>query len=709
MAALSALLLSLNGAPARAQEGAVPAKPTGLVTAATHDSVTLTWDNPGDSSITHYQIFRRDRAVHDVGDFVTIEENTGSAANSYTDDTVEPNRRYVYRVKAVNSNGASQWSKYARANTFRAANLRAIEVTANMVTLAWDAPAGFGAKVYREEGGSGKRSIRANPQIIGTNWTDGGEETPTSLQPGTDYTYWVALYKWNSRTRTATVYPLSEPVEVTTDAAPVPVTTQFDAGRAPDWLSARQNVVDHMVDDIEDGVDLEWSAPSAVAASVTGYVVYRRDLGATDDDWEFIGETEDQDFTDFGIDYSQDYPVYEYAVAAMRGTQQSELSNVGVGQVNLNPSDKQVTHVAAMRPVQALGTGTITWLKLRADVVEYRIQRILPPDHPSLDEGGDEQVVDAEWILPHPTQGSHVGILEFRDHNLNNRDSGMWSYRVKAKLEQDLPEDLDEREWSLPGRVYVNYPSDPSDPPDPPDPPEWQNHAPWGVKAQQERAPVDWLDRPGDVSVSWNPPTDGDGDVVVEYIVFRRTVDDGGRSGSWVSVENVPASQHTITDSEPTNEVLVYGSSGAHYEYRVGAKRASHTSPNPRPGNRDSASWSVSAYVQVLSFWEPAEPTGLAARQISREVVEVFWFRPSAEVLDDDLELSGYKMQRRMRGVRWEDLSDIQLSADDEFYEDDDAAFFGSGEETLEYRVRPLYTAQSQMTNRRAHGPGQRG
>ena len=116
-AVLAALFLSLTGAPVAAQDGSVPAQPTGLSADASHDSVALAWDDPGDASITHYQVLRRDRDVHDTGEFVTIESNTGSATTSYTDDTVEPERRYVYRVKAVNQHGASQWSKFARANT----------------------------------------------------------------------------------------------------------------------------------------------------------------------------------------------------------------------------------------------------------------------------------------------------------------------------------------------------------------------------------------------------------------------------------------------------------------------------------------------------------------------------------------------------------------------------------------------------------------
>ena len=113
-----ALALFLAGAPAQAQEGSAPDAPTGLTVASvSHDSVELDWDDSGDSSITHYQVFRRDRAVHDAGEFVIIEEDTGSTATEYTDATVEADEEYVYRVKAVNAHGASPWSDHVRADT----------------------------------------------------------------------------------------------------------------------------------------------------------------------------------------------------------------------------------------------------------------------------------------------------------------------------------------------------------------------------------------------------------------------------------------------------------------------------------------------------------------------------------------------------------------------------------------------------------------
>ena len=99
-----------------------PAQPTGLNAAATHDSVALAWDAPQDQSITGYQILRRSRDGSNYGDgkgapeFVVIAESASTSA-TYTDNTVEPETRYVYRVKAVNDRGVSERSSYANAET----------------------------------------------------------------------------------------------------------------------------------------------------------------------------------------------------------------------------------------------------------------------------------------------------------------------------------------------------------------------------------------------------------------------------------------------------------------------------------------------------------------------------------------------------------------------------------------------------------------
>ena len=84
---------------------AAPSRPR--IESVSHNSVTIAWNDPGDSSITGYQVLRRNPAIHDPGVFAVIEDDTGSSATSYEDTTVAPETQYVYRVRARNANGLS--------------------------------------------------------------------------------------------------------------------------------------------------------------------------------------------------------------------------------------------------------------------------------------------------------------------------------------------------------------------------------------------------------------------------------------------------------------------------------------------------------------------------------------------------------------------------------------------------------------------------
>ena len=105
--------------------GALPAKPTGLTAqgfkAAWSDTigpyVALAWHNPGDDSITHYDILRRDVGTHAKGEFHVVATYDGGHGPQYFDRTVGEDRRYVYRIQAVNEHGTSSRSKFAKANT----------------------------------------------------------------------------------------------------------------------------------------------------------------------------------------------------------------------------------------------------------------------------------------------------------------------------------------------------------------------------------------------------------------------------------------------------------------------------------------------------------------------------------------------------------------------------------------------------------------
>ena len=95
----------------------IPAKPTGLLATATHDRAVLTWDAPGDDSITGYVILRRLRYDDPSGHFDELVADTGSAATAYTDDTVAAETHYTYRIKAINEQGVSERSRWFHIDT----------------------------------------------------------------------------------------------------------------------------------------------------------------------------------------------------------------------------------------------------------------------------------------------------------------------------------------------------------------------------------------------------------------------------------------------------------------------------------------------------------------------------------------------------------------------------------------------------------------
>ena len=113
IAAIAVLAMAMLFSPVQAQEGSAPDKPRGLEATATHDSVTLTWDDPGDDTITGYVVLRRIPGVDPQGHFSELVSNTGTDATTYTDDTVSAETRYTYRIKAINEHGVSERSRWS--------------------------------------------------------------------------------------------------------------------------------------------------------------------------------------------------------------------------------------------------------------------------------------------------------------------------------------------------------------------------------------------------------------------------------------------------------------------------------------------------------------------------------------------------------------------------------------------------------------------
>ena len=94
----------------------LPAKPTGLLPGASHDSVLLSWTNPGDDSITGYQVLRGP----DANSLTVLTDDTGSKSASYTDSTVSAETTYVYAIRARNAGGLSPQSDPVSVRTLAA-------------------------------------------------------------------------------------------------------------------------------------------------------------------------------------------------------------------------------------------------------------------------------------------------------------------------------------------------------------------------------------------------------------------------------------------------------------------------------------------------------------------------------------------------------------------------------------------------------------
>ena len=182
-------------AVAAAEPSEPPAKPTGLSATATHDSVTLTWNDPGDDSITGYVILRRVRENDVGGEFSELAADTGRATTTYTDDTVAAGTTYTYRIKAINEHGVSERSRWYHIDTQappvpdQPTGLEAT-VSNGQVVLTWDDPQDESITGYvilrrvRENDQGGDFSVLvANTGSAATTYTD------NEVAASTTYTY----------------------------------------------------------------------------------------------------------------------------------------------------------------------------------------------------------------------------------------------------------------------------------------------------------------------------------------------------------------------------------------------------------------------------------------------------------------------------------------------------------------------------------------
>ena len=245
---------------------AVPAKPRGLSATASYGQVVLTWNDPGDATITGYVILRRVRVNNQGGSFRVLVADTGSAATTYTDATVAASLTYTYRIKAINEHGVSERSRWFHIDTPAApvpAKPRGLEATAThgQVVLTWDDPQDDSITGYVI-----LRRVRVNDTggdfsvLVADTGTAALTYTDATVAAGLTYTYRIKAINAHG------VSERSRWVHIDTPAAPAPEEEQ--AAEPPDQPTGLEATATH------DSVTLTWYDPED--DSITGYVILRR-------------------------------------------------------------------------------------------------------------------------------------------------------------------------------------------------------------------------------------------------------------------------------------------------------------------------------------------------------------------------------------------------------------------------------------------------
>ena len=354
-----------------------PSKPRGLEATASHGQVVLTWDDPGDDTITGYVILRRVRVNDTGGDFGVLLANTGTAALTYTDNTVAAGLTYTYRIKAINEHGVSERSRWFHVDTPAApepeeeqaaeppSKPRGLEATAthDSVTLTWDAPGDdtiTGYVILRRIPGVDPEGhfneLVSNTGTAATTYTD------DTVSAETRYTYRIKATNEHGVSERSRWYHINTP------AAPGQEAQQATEPPAPPTgLSAE--VVAH------DSVTLTWDDPND--ASVSGYVVLRLDF--VQSDLATVAADTGTTATSYTDDTVEPDTLYFYYLMAINARGESELSHYAVAHTPADPNPAPVEPPArptGLASAAASDLVLLSWADPGDDsVTGYRILR----------------------------------------------------------------------------------------------------------------------------------------------------------------------------------------------------------------------------------------------------------------------------------------------------------------------------------------------
>lgn len=156
-----------------------PDSPSGLVvTARTQTSITLGWAAAANAA--SYEVERGDG-----GSFTRVGVPTGV---SFTDVGLEPHTSYIYRVRAVNASGFSEYTANVTGTTLpnppaAPQNLKVLCVAAGSIQVGWNLAADATGYVLERKSGAGEFAVVANLDGATGSYSDRG------VTAGVTYTY----------------------------------------------------------------------------------------------------------------------------------------------------------------------------------------------------------------------------------------------------------------------------------------------------------------------------------------------------------------------------------------------------------------------------------------------------------------------------------------------------------------------------------------
>ena len=232
------LEIAISSTPAENTEGdsnegrstSPPAKPSGLSTSPSHDSVDLSWTDPNDDSITGYQVLRGS----DADNLAVLVDNTGKSSLSYTDSTVTAETTYAYAIRARNPDGLSPQTDAVSTTTQAAPPAKPEDLLAaathNNVLLYWTDPDDDSITGYQILRGPDA----ANLAVL-TNDTGNASASYTDDSVTAETTYIYAIRARNAQG----LGPQSDAATANTPAAPVEPESDLAVGGAEFTLDAQ--------------------------------------------------------------------------------------------------------------------------------------------------------------------------------------------------------------------------------------------------------------------------------------------------------------------------------------------------------------------------------------------------------------------------------------------------------------------------------------